>query len=129
MLPGDVIHIWLGSEHLGGKDAKFKYLIRVDEKERRFLAINSGQHWRPECNVPISATFLPNPVSYIDTSRVIGLLYAEFADGMAKKGARPVGSLDDDCRARLLDNVGKSKLLPRWQIKLIVRNLTPKPSE
>jgi hypothetical protein len=127
MRPGDVIHIWLGSEHLGGGDAKFKYLIRMDEKERRFLAINSElRRHRPDDNVRIShndAPFLPNPISYVDTSRVISLGYTEFTDGMAKRGAKAVGSISDDCKARLLENVAKSKVLPKWQKDMIARNL------
>ncbi len=128
MLPGDVIHIWLESRHLGGKDAKFKYLIRVDAKERWFLGINSDPHWRTEFNVPIAhaeATYLPNDVSIIDTSRLIGLDYSEFVDGMKKRGAGLKGSLGAACRTRLLENVSKSKILPKWQKDMIARNLAP----
>ena len=131
MLPGDVSHIWLGSEHLGGAAAKFKYLIRIDEKERRFLVINSEpRRLRPDDNVRIShneAPYLPNDASYVDTSRIINLGYADFTNGMAKRGAKAVGSLSDQCKARLLENVAKSKVLPKWQKDMIARSLAPKP--
>jgi hypothetical protein len=127
MLPGDVIHIWLGKEHVGGQAAKFKYLICVDAKERRFLCINSEpRRVTPDENMPLSRTeaeFLPNDMSYIDTSRIIGLVYSDFRDGMGKPGAKEVGRLNERCKAKLLAATAKSKVLPKWQKEMIARNL------
>jgi hypothetical protein len=129
MTPGDVVHIWLEKEQVGGKAGKFKFLIRVDAKERWFLAINSDQRRvTPEDNMPLTHTeaeFLPKEVSYVDTSRLIGLSYAEWRDGMAKPGAKPVGRLSDKCIAKLLACVAKSKVLIKWQKAMIARNLSP----
>jgi hypothetical protein len=129
MKSGDVIFIWLEAKHIGGAQAKFKYAIFVGPTEKRFLLINSEpRHVTSDQNVRITneeATFLPNPVSYVDTSRLIGLTSGEFRNGMARRGARECGQFSRTVVARILSAVAKSKTLPGWQKRLIATQLTP----
>jgi hypothetical protein len=128
MKSGDVVHIWLEAAHIGGTQPKFKFAIFIGPTERRFLLINSDpRHITASDNVSISksdAPFLPNPVSYVDTSRLIGLTAGEFRNGMAKRGARECGQLSSSAISRTLAAVAGSKTLPGWQKRVITEQLT-----
>src|SRR5665213_1450097 len=130
MEAGDVVCIWLDSEHLGGEEGKLKYAVRVDAKEHRFLLINSEpRRTTPDDNMPLphaDAEYLPKEVSYIDTSRVIGLTPTQFREGMAKRGAKELGKLADKTKAKLVAGTKQSKVLIKWQKVMIARNLSPK---
>jgi hypothetical protein len=132
MDPGDVVHLWLDSQHLGGMPSKFKYAISLDPKEKRFLLINSAPRTlTPAQNVTLDkndATYLPNLVSYIDTSRLIGLTFGEFQAAMAVPGASELGRLPQTVLNRVMANVSPSRLLPAWQKALIAANLGPLPT-
>jgi hypothetical protein len=131
MSPGDVVYIWLEPSHLGGAEGDFKFCISVDTKEKRFLIVNSEtRRLTPEQNVPISvmeAPFLHHD-SFIDVSRLIGLTYGEFKNGMTKqRGSRKAcecGTLNPIIIRRLLPKVAASKTLPQWQIKRVIENLS-----
>jgi hypothetical protein len=136
MKPGDVFYIWIDTKHLGGADAKFKYAISVDPEGRFFLLINSDpRRITSDQNVQVKKAelpYLPNDISYIDTSRVITLTRPEFKEGMQHKGAKECGALPEAVIRRVLPRINESKTLPIWQKRFIAETLlrileAPKP--
>ena len=124
--PGDIIRIWLGSGHLGGAAPKYKFLICVCDNDRRYLAINSDPR-RASAGDDLQITqkdlgILTKPVSYVDCSRLVELLYADYADGMNKPESGPKGKISDELKVRILKKVVASRGLTKIQKKIIFRS-------